>query len=102
MSQAWVVAGAFAPLSFGWAAGDVSLVAYVQSQLQNQEGSGGAYDGISQLSAVMSCLYSTYIVLYAIMSPVLGNYIDRVYNRENNVREAVKYVAGKFAVRYMR
>ncbi|KAH6722021.1 major facilitator superfamily domain-containing protein [Leptodontidium sp. MPI-SDFR-AT-0119] len=95
MSQAWIVAGAFTPLSFGWAAGDVSLVAYVQSQLQGEEErSGGEYDGISPLSAVMSCLYSTYIVLYAIMSPLLGSYIDGVYKRRNDVHEAVKYVAG--------
>ncbi|KAG4435368.1 hypothetical protein IFR05_009154 [Cadophora sp. M221] len=95
MSQAWVVAGAFAPLSFGWAAGDVSLVAYVQSQLQGEEErSRRKYDGISPLSAVMSCLYSTYIVLYAIMSPLLGSYIDDVYKRRNDVHEAVKYVAG--------
>ncbi|KAH7356981.1 hypothetical protein BKA65DRAFT_580217 [Rhexocercosporidium sp. MPI-PUGE-AT-0058] len=95
MSQAWVVAGAFAPLAFGWAAGDVSLVAYIQSQLQGEEErSGGEYDGISPLSAVMSCLYSTYIVLYAIMSPSLGNYIDGAFKEKSDVHEAMNYVAG--------
>ncbi|KAK0100884.1 hypothetical protein ONS95_007328 [Cadophora gregata] len=94
LSQAWVVAGVFTPLSFGWAAGDVSLVAYVQSQLQNEETPGGKYERISPLSAVMSCLYSTYIVLYAVMSPVMGNYIDNAYIRENDVHGTMKYVAG--------
>ncbi|CZS98470.1 uncharacterized protein RCO7_04166 [Rhynchosporium graminicola] len=95
MSQAWVIAGAFAPLSFGWAAGDVSLVAYIQSQLQaKEERSGASYDDISPLSAVMSCLYSIYIVLYAILSPLLGTYIDDVYTRKNDVHEAIKYIGG--------
>ncbi|KAK0117124.1 hypothetical protein ONS96_012959 [Cadophora gregata f. sp. sojae] len=97
LSQAWVVAGVFTPLSFGWAAGDVSLVAYVQSQLQNEETPGGKYERISPLSAVMSCLYSTYIVLYAVMSPVMGNYIDNAYIRENDVHGTMKYVAGRFS-----
>lgn len=29
VSQAWAVAGTFIPISFGWAAGDVSLAAYI-------------------------------------------------------------------------
>ncbi|KAL2073521.1 hypothetical protein VTL71DRAFT_10847 [Oculimacula yallundae] len=95
MSQAWVVAGAIAPLSFGWAAGDVSLVAWIQSQLESEgEGSGSDEDGINRLSAVMSCLYSIYIVLYAILSPLLGMYVDSVFKRMNDVHEAVKYIGG--------
>lgn len=37
VSQAFVVAGAFVPVSFGWAAGDVSLAAYIQASLAREE-----------------------------------------------------------------
>jgi hypothetical protein len=33
VSWAWRVAGTFIPISYGWAAGDVSLAAYIQSAL---------------------------------------------------------------------
>ena len=39
---AWKVAGCFMPISMGWAAGDVSLAAYIQSLL-----SESAFRGVS-------------------------------------------------------
>ena len=89
---AWQMAASFIPISFGWAAGDVSLAAYIQASLAR--GGEATTAGISTLGAVMSFLYVTYvrplvllpcsyvdgllfqIVTYAILSPVLGSYVD--------------------------
>lgn len=96
VSQAWIVAASFIPISFGWAAGDVSLAAYIQASLARLE---SRTKNVSALGAVMAFLYSTYIVLYAILSPLLGRYVDRVYNRSGGsrggtVRPALVNVAG--------
>ncbi|KAK5699744.1 hypothetical protein LTR97_005875 [Elasticomyces elasticus] len=93
---AWMVAGTFIPISFGWAAGDVSLAAYIQASLARIE---GETKNVSALGAVMSFLYCTYIILYAILSPLLGRYIDSVYTRTGgsnggDVHEAVYNLAG--------
>jgi hypothetical protein len=43
----------------------------------------------------MAFLYCTYIVTYAITSPLLGRYIDAVSNRNNHdIHEAMKNVGG--------
>lgn len=43
----------------------------------------------------MAFLYCTYIITYAITSPLLGKYIDNVSNRNNqNIHEAMQNVAG--------
>jgi len=81
--QAWLVAATFIPVSFGWAAGDVSLAAYIQASLARLE---KETKDVSALGAVMSFLYCTYIVLYAILSPLLGQYVDSVYNRTGGSR----------------
>lgn len=50
---------------------------------------------MSALGAVMAFLYSTYIVIYAITSPLLGRYIDKISKRNNgNISEAFKNIAG--------
>ncbi len=50
---------------------------------------------MSALGAVMAFLYSTYIVIYAITSPLLGRYIDKIYKRnKGNISEAFKNIAG--------
>ncbi|KAE8395185.1 hypothetical protein BDV23DRAFT_168792 [Aspergillus alliaceus] len=96
VSAAWMAAATFIPISFGWAAGDVSLAAYIQATLARVE---SKTENVSALGAVMAFLYSTYIILYAITSPVLGSYIDRVYNEtggaENggNIYAAIRNVA---------
>ncbi|OJD10488.1 hypothetical protein AJ78_08515 [Emergomyces pasteurianus Ep9510] len=74
---AWIAAITFLPISFGWAAGDVSLAAYIQATLARVE---SRTKNVSALGAVMAFLYTTYIVLYAITSPALGRYIDHVFN----------------------
>ncbi|EEP82544.1 conserved hypothetical protein [Uncinocarpus reesii 1704] len=95
--QAWIVAATFIPISFGWAAGDVSLAAYIQASLARTE---AQTKNVSALGAVMAFLYSTYIVTYAITSPLLGRYIDRVYMETGgadgggNIYEAIQNVGG--------
>lgn len=97
VSYAWKVAGSFIPISFGWAAGDVSLAAYIQASLARLEAEN---KNVSALGAVMAFLYSTYIVIYAICSPLLGRYIDRVYAQTGgsanggNIHEAIRMVGG--------
>lgn len=92
VSAAWMVAATFVPVSFGWAAGDVSLAAYIQALLQREESN---YDDVSPLGAVMAFLYSTYIIIYAVMSPLLGRYIDSVSARNNrDIHDAVFNIAG--------
>lgn len=81
VSDAWVVAATFIPISFGWAAGDVSLAAYIQALLQRKESES---NDVSPLGAVMAFLYCTYIVIYAIAGTYLGRYIDNVGNARTN------------------
>lgn len=50
-STAWKFACIFIPISLGWAAGDVSLVAYIQSSVAEDKEDAR----ISPLAAVMSC-----------------------------------------------
>jgi hypothetical protein len=80
VKYAWIIAATFIPISFGWAAGDVSLGAYIQSSLSQLEAKDR---NVSPLGAVMAFLYSSYIVLYAIANPLLGKYIDSVFNSTN-------------------
>ncbi|KAL6708342.1 hypothetical protein ACN47E_003266 [Coniothyrium glycines] len=92
VGQAWIVAATFLPVSFGWAAGDVSLAAYIQASLARIEFDT---ENVSALGAVMAFLYSTYIVTYAIASVCLGTYIDRVSDRHNDqIQSAVFNIAG--------
>ncbi|KAJ6259644.1 hypothetical protein Dda_5282 [Drechslerella dactyloides] len=82
VSQAWIAAATFIPISFGWAAGDVSLAAYIQASLARLE---AEENSISPLGAVMGFLYSTYIIVYAIMSPLVGKYIDKIGDEHDDV-----------------
>ncbi|KAF1844741.1 uncharacterized protein K460DRAFT_365697 [Cucurbitaria berberidis CBS 394.84] len=92
VGQAWIVAATFLPISFGWAAGDVSLAAYIQASLARIE---SKMQNVSALGAVMAFLYSTYIVTYAIASVSLGTYIDRVSDRnKEEIQPAILNVAG--------
>ncbi|KAF1918141.1 hypothetical protein BDU57DRAFT_445262 [Ampelomyces quisqualis] len=92
VGQAWIVAATFLPISFGWAAGDVSLAAYIQASLAQIE---SQTQNVSALGAVMAFLYSSYIVTYAIASVSLGTYIDRVSDENHEqVQSAIFSVAG--------
>ncbi|TDZ18838.1 hypothetical protein Cob_v008136 [Colletotrichum orbiculare MAFF 240422] len=91
VSQAWVVAATFLPISFGWAAGDVSLAAFIQASLSRLE---SKEQNVSPLGAVMAFLYSFYIVTYAVANTFLGRYVDSVYRRTGGVRDALLNTAG--------
>lgn len=92
LKQAFVVFATFIPVSFGWAAGDVSLAAYIQAALARRE---STTRNVSALGSVMAFLYSTYIIIYAIAAPLLGKYIDRI-SKENDgdIHKAVRNFAG--------
>ena len=92
VKYAWMVAGTFIPISYGWAAGDVSLAAFIQASLARMD---SKKKNVSSLGAVMAVLYSTYIVMYAIVSPLLGRYIDRVSKTNNGaIQPALQNIAG--------
>jgi hypothetical protein len=92
IKQAFVVAATMMPMSLGWAAGDVSLSAYIQAVLHRQE---HERKDVSALVAVIAFLYSTYIITYSIASPVLGSYVDRVSAANHgDVHCAVFHVGG--------
>ncbi|KAF9325869.1 hypothetical protein BG006_010650 [Podila minutissima] len=95
LSYAWTLAAIWIPVSFGWAAGDVSLAAYIQSALAAIERPD---DKVSPLGAVMAFLYCFYIILYASLGPVLGSVIDAAINSAPNasgdIRPALFKVGG--------
>ena len=91
------MAAIFLPISYGWAAGDVSLSAFVQSFLSKLE---SVDPEVSALGAVMSFLYVSYIILYSIVSTVVGKWVDgqlRPYTgtaRVEPTREVLKKTGG--------
>ena len=91
IGNAWIIALSFIPFGFGGAGDDVSLNAHIQSSLSAPELKD---KDVSSLSSVMAFLYSTYIILYAILNPVLGKYIDQVYNTQQTIRPAMIYTVG--------
>lgn len=93
VGQAWLAAATFIPISFGWAAGDVSLAAYVQACLARLESKN---KDVSALGAVMAFLYSFYIILYAVLGTFLGRYLDSVYNASptGDIRAGLVFTAG--------
>jgi hypothetical protein len=91
ITNAWIVALSFIPFGFGASGDDVSLNAHIQSvlskpQLKNKD--------VSTLGSVMAFLYSSYIILYAILNPLLGKYIDSIYNTNQTIRPALIYTVG--------
>lgn len=71
----------------------MSLAAYIQASLARLE---SKTKDVSALGAVMSFLYCTYIVLYAILNPMLGRHVDNVYlaSGETDIHPAIYNVAG--------
>lgn len=96
-----------ASISFGWAAGDCSLVAYVQSRFANVSNQN---DKAPSLGSVMAFLYVLYIILFAFISPGMGAVHDSFlkpltdkFGQESPiqlrlplVRQAMIYTAGVF------
>ncbi|KAK0434497.1 hypothetical protein EV421DRAFT_1339633 [Armillaria borealis] len=92
---AWRLAGIFIPISMSWAAGDVSLSAYIQAALSTGDASlADKYPAVSHLGAVMAFLYSIYIILYAVLSSVLGDIIDEDFTATGNIKASLRRVAG--------
>ncbi|RXW15473.1 hypothetical protein EST38_g10383 [Candolleomyces aberdarensis] len=103
---AWKVAGFFIPISMGWAAGEVSLAAYIQSVLSE---SAFHHERVSALGSVMvrypsisgcrqilisryqAFLYTTYIVLYAALGVALGKVID---DEQADIKKGLTRVGG--------
>jgi hypothetical protein len=88
---AWRLAALFIPVSLGWSAGDVSLMAYIQAVLSREEAKD---PNVSALGAVMAFLYSSTIVLYAVLAPLLGKVFDRVLTEDGNIHQALVYLGG--------
>ena len=82
------------PVSFGWAAGDVSLLAHIQSQLITDDNSvQSEEEDTRQLNAVMSFLYTTYIIMITFIANGIGLLFDR-YKKRGDPQERLFYVAG--------
>ena len=88
---AWRIAGMFIPVSMGWAAGDVSLAAFIQASLARMESEDPQ---VSALGSVMAFLYSSYIITYAVLGYVLGSHIDDVFAKDGNVERALRNLGG--------
>ncbi|KAJ7260651.1 hypothetical protein C8J57DRAFT_1636764 [Mycena rebaudengoi] len=94
VNSAWKLAAIFIPISFECAAGDVSLAAYIQSTLAKIESKD---PNVSTLGAVMAFFYVTCILLYALLSAVLGNWVHAYLKKNKPIvgtvaaaREALK------------
>ncbi|KAI9349591.1 major facilitator superfamily domain-containing protein [Obelidium mucronatum] len=83
---AWMVAALFMFISMGWAAGDVSLAAYIQSSLEHEEDDEESTEEVSPLGAVMAFLYSSYIALYFCLNFGLGKYLDTFANKVKAIK----------------
>lgn len=79
VAWAWLLAVIMCGISFGWASGDVSLVAFVQSNLGTMD--DDEHNMASPLGSVMAFLYVIYILLFAILSPTLGYVYDAYVDR---------------------
>ena len=91
ITNAWIIAVSFIPFGFGGAGNDVCITAHIQSVLSKPELKN---ENVSSLGAVMAFLYSSYIIIYAILNPLLGKYIDSVYNSQQTIRPALIYTVG--------
>ena len=82
---AWIVAATYIPIGFASASDDIALNSFIQSSLSRIE---SKHKHISALGAVASFLFTSYIIIYAILNPILGSYIDQVYKDTKSVRTA--------------
>ena len=58
LNDALSMAALFLPMSYSWAAGDVSLNAYLQADVMNDK---SKKLGVSKLASIMSFLYVAYV-----------------------------------------
>jgi hypothetical protein len=92
MAFVWSIWPLMVLLSSGWAAGDVSLVAYIQSRIHSVN-KHAVDEGSSPLGCVMAFLYSSYIIVFMIISIPMGQLLDS-FNKQGRVKEAFTYVSG--------
>lgn len=86
IKYAWIIAATYLPIGFASAADDIALNSFLQSSLSNLESKN---KNISALGAVASFLYSSYIIIYAILNPLLGLHLDRVFTATGSIRPAL-------------
>ena len=91
-STAWTIAPIASVISFGWAAGDVSLAAYVQSRL---DGFANIDKFTSPLGAVMSFLYASYLVIFFFTNLAMARLNDD-WTDVKSTKEIYIWVAGVF------
>jgi len=91
VSWAWKTGAINIAISYGWAAGDVSLAAYIQAAVKDRD---FGMSGVSALGAVMAFLYSSYIVMYAILSTLLGKVVDKDFGAHKNIIGALRRIGG--------
>ncbi|KAJ2990502.1 hypothetical protein HDV02_004415 [Globomyces sp. JEL0801] len=84
----WQLAPFMSLISFGWAAGDISLAAYVQSRLDGFE---NIDKYTSPLGAVMSFLYVVYLVIFYFLNTWMSS-IAKNWGKEN--RQTLWIIAG--------
>jgi hypothetical protein len=72
LCYAFLLALLFAPLSFGWSAGDQALTMYIEKSAAWRI----VGDDIPLLGAITSFLYASYVVIFVVLSIVLGRFID--------------------------
>ena len=90
-SYVWLLALLLVFISSGWAAGDVSLSAFIQASLSERK--AGKKGNFSPLGAVMAFLYAAYIASYALLSYGLGKAFDYHYSL-GEPRVGFFYLAG--------
>lgn len=91
VSWAWRTGGLFIAISYSWAAGDVSLAAYIQAAVKDRD---FGMSGVSALGAVMAFLYSSYIVMYAVLSTLLGKIVDTDFGVHGHIIGALRRIGG--------
>lgn len=60
VTWAWRAAGTFIPISYGWAAGDVSLAAYIQSALSAGDYGESYPVNVKVHPPIISCSHQIY------------------------------------------
>lgn len=91
--HAWQLAPIMALISSGWAAGDVSLAAYIQTQLADTEDTN---EHTSPLGAVMSFLYVLFLVGFFFLNLGMGYVRDDYIHQGKSIQELFIYTAGVF------
>ena len=85
IGYAFLLAPFFSPISFGCSAGNQALTLYIAKTTALQK----VNDDISLFGAITSFLYCCYLIVFIILSIVLGRFIDSV-----NIRKSILDVGG--------